>query len=598
MRILWRQLLRARPTAAIGALVVALGACASSSPAPSRPVSLAEAPVDTLDAEPLPENVATALLLGSALLEGDNPRSALGYYRFAYEAVPGDPEIGRRLVDVALRAGQARVALDTLEDLVERYPDDADLARQRAQLLAMVGTTEQALEAARALIDQDPSDLFALELQADLLQESGDAEGALGSIDRLIEQDPQEPLWWIRRGDLLLGIGRAEEAEQAWRRALELDPGSIDAIDRLSDLMRGQGREDELLAMLEELAAQDVLGPAQQARLADLYLARGDRERTVDLLVPMARRGELEPRARLILADLLASLDRSDEAIEILEALVDEPGHDKPMILRTIGELHLDVGQPQRAVDVLRRAVAADPDDGNAHASLLLAITQADPRLVAGGAPEDAREEFERRLEAARAAVDPLSARQNFVVGAILRRIGRPEQAKPLLAQAAALDAGNEQILYELAVAQETSRDYEGARATLETLLALDPDDPHLKNFYGYLLADQGWELERAEALIRDAVAAEPDNGAYVDSLGWVLFRRGEYEEALDHLIRAVNLTGDDPVVLEHVGECLAALERYDEALRSFERALAVGGPEDRLVPRIEAMREALRENP
>jgi tetratricopeptide (TPR) repeat protein len=542
--------------------------------------------------------VATALLLGSALLEGGDARSALGYYRFAHESMPDDPVLARRYVGVALEAGRADTALTTLEDLVERFPDDLGLARQHAQLLAMTGRTDEALAATEDLLERFPGDPFGRELRIDLLQQTGRTEEALAAVDAMIEDEPEEAAWRIRRGDLLLELERPEETEVAWRRALELDPASIEAVDRISELLRVQGREDELLVLLEDLVDQDALGPTQQARLADLYLARGDRERTVELLLPMARDGVLEPRARMIVADLLASLDRRREAIDVLEPMIDEPSADPARVRRTIGELAMELDDYDRAVRELRRAASAAPEDGDAHVSLLLAMTQANPDLLTGSAGDREASAFRRWLDRAADAVSDDSVRQNFLLGALLRREGSTERAQPWLERAAELDPDNFQVLYDLAVVQESNRDFEGARATLERLLELEPDDAHLKNFYGYLLADQGWELERAERLIREAVAEEPDNGAYVDSLGWVLYRQGEYEKALDHLIEAVNLLGDDPVVLEHVGECLAALGRHSEALRSFERAVMAGGDPERLEERIEAMREAMREQP
>ena len=82
---------------------------------------------------------------------------------------------------------------------------------------------------------------------------------------------------------------------------------------------------------------------------------------------------------------------------------------------------------------------------------------------------------------------------------------------------------------------------------------------------------------------MREALAAEPNNGAYLDSLGWVFYRRGEYEDAFDYLVQAVNMLPEDPVVLEHLGHALRAMGRHREAQQSYERALANGGDRERL---------------
>jgi Flp pilus assembly protein TadD len=74
--------------------------------------------------------------------------------------------------------------------------------------------------------------------------------------------------------------------------------------------------------------------------------------------------------------------------------------------------------------------------------------------------------------------------------------------------------------------------------------------------------------------------------------MGWVLYREGRLDEALEELIRAVNIVGDDPIVLEHLGDCLRDLGRTDEARRTYERALEVGGDAERLQGRIDALEE------
>lgn len=595
---------RPRPTTvSLLLLVVVLAACASS-PAPEvDPDPRGEPPTDRPIApqvEPLPqlpERVPTALLLGSMLLESGNLRSALSYYRFAWESTRDDPDIGSRYVDLALRLGQVDAALDALDVLVQTFPADTVFARQRAELLALTDQPERALAAIDSLLAQDPEDEFSRHLRVDVLLSAGRPVEALRAIDGLIDDDPEQVFWRVRRGDVLLELGKPKRAEKEWMGAVVADTTSVDAIDRLAEFTRAEERPGDLIEFLEDRDEAGELGSPQRARLADLYLALDRREEAVAILLPMASRGELDARGRRVVADLLASLDRRDEAIELLVPLIEDPSPESAEALRTIGELRMEQGDAEGAVEMLERSVQLEPQDGDAHVSLLLAMTQAVPGLLDDSASDAARENFERALARAVTAVSDESLRQNFLMGAILRRVDRTGEAQPYLERAAALGPDDRRVLYDLAVVQESNRDYEGARSTLARLVALDPEDPHLKNFYGYLLADQGWELERAEELIRDAVAAEPENGAYIDSLGWVLFRLGRYEEALGHLIDAVNRVGDDPVVLEHLAECLAALDRHDEALRTFERARAIGGDDfGHLEGRIEAMREAVRE--
>src|SRR5206468_823794 len=106
-----------------------------------------------------------------------------------------------------------------------------------------------------------------------------------------------------------------------------------------------------------------------------------------------------------------------------------------------------------------------------------------------------------------------------------------------------------------------------------------------------YLYAEQGKNLEKAEAMIRKALKEEPDNSAYLDSLGWVLFKRGKVKEALDPLEKAVtHPSGADATIHEHLGDVYFRLQQTAKAKAAWEKAEALGAkatPPDKRLPEI-----------
>ncbi|CAM2008554.1 Tetratricopeptide repeat protein [Acanthopleuribacter pedis] len=114
--------------------------------------------------------------------------------------------------------------------------------------------------------------------------------------------------------------------------------------------------------------------------------------------------------------------------------------------------------------------------------------------------------------------------------------------------------------------------------ALYDSLLAADPENPSLNNNYGYFLADVGVGLRKAEFLIQRALDAAPENGAYLDSLGWVLYRQGRYQQARDVLERALEIEPNDPEKLAHLGDVLAALGLYREAKACWSKAMDLKG--------------------
>jgi Flp pilus assembly protein TadD len=132
----------------------------------------------------------------------------------------------------------------------------------------------------------------------------------------------------------------------------------------------------------------------------------------------------------------------------------------------------------------------------------------------------------------------------------------------------------------------------------MQRAIQINPSNAAALNYLGYTYAEMGTRLDEAESLVRRALAIEPDDGFYVDSLGWVYYQRGDFQSARQHLERAVELAGDDPTVTEHLGDVYERLHMYDEALRVYRDALARSTESDqirRLKDKVSTVERAAR---
>jgi tetratricopeptide (TPR) repeat protein len=124
----------------------------------------------------------------------------------------------------------------------------------------------------------------------------------------------------------------------------------------------------------------------------------------------------------------------------------------------------------------------------------------------------------------------------------------------------------------------ERDRDYARAEEAFRAVIARDPAHAQALNYLGYMLADRGERLDEAVALIERALAIDPGNGSYLDSLGWACFRLRRYEDARTHLTEAASQLPTNSVVQDHLGDALAALGRHADAIGAWQRALAGDG--------------------
>ncbi len=126
----------------------------------------------------------------------------------------------------------------------------------------------------------------------------------------------------------------------------------------------------------------------------------------------------------------------------------------------------------------------------------------------------------------------------------------------------------------------ERQKKYDKAEEAFHKVLADDPKDAMTLNYLGYMLADRGTRLDEALGYIRRAVALDPQNGAYLDSLGWVYYKMGNYELAEENLRRASERMGDDPTIHDHLGELYMKTGRVKLAATQLG-ALAGGVEQD-----------------
>jgi tetratricopeptide (TPR) repeat protein len=145
-------------------------------------------------------------------------------------------------------------------------------------------------------------------------------------------------------------------------------------------------------------------------------------------------------------------------------------------------------------------------------------------------------------------------------------------------------DAESEQqwfIYYARAITYERQDQWEAAEADFRKALALNPDQPQVLNYLGYSLVQKKIKLDEALDMIERAIAARPNSGYIIDSLGWALFKLGRYDEAVPHMERAAELMSIDPVVNDHLGDVYWAVGREREAEFMWKRALSFVDWED-----------------
>ena len=155
----------------------------------------------------------------------------------------------------------------------------------------------------------------------------------------------------------------------------------------------------------------------------------------------------------------------------------------------------------------------------------------------------------------------------------------RGPDAVKVLQEAQAKFPGDTTIGFELGAVFDKQKKFADAEAAFRQVLQQEPDNAPALNYIGYMLAERGERLNESVDLLKKALAIEPDNGSYLDSLGWAYYKADQLALAVDNLQRAADQLKANSVIQDHYGDVLFKLSRFDEAIAAWTRAL--GGDND-----------------
>jgi tetratricopeptide (TPR) repeat protein len=542
--------------AALLAATVLTGAVAVPAVAEANGANPAPAPASVR--APEPASAVGGYLAGRYAQHRDDWHAASLYMAAALAADPADEALLRRTFVLKLGEGQVDAAIVLAGRLAAR---DAETQLATALLAAAelaAGHPDEAGKRLTALPRDGMGRYIAPLLSAWQRMAAGKPDEALAALAPLGAASGFSPLMELHSGLLLDLAGRADEAAGHYARVAGED-APLRVVQVVGSFHERHGRRDEARRLYETFhranpdsmmvepliraldaggtAAPVVADPVQGAAEAMFDIASALHHEGVEESALLFSRIALylNPRlglARLMLGDILAARDHQDRAIDEFTPLQGDPMLGWLARLRNADALaHEDrIGD---AIVMLEELAAERPERSDA--------------LVRLG---DLYRQDKRFAEAAKAytlAIDRLD--------------GLEERHWPLL--------------YARAISYDRSDDWARAEADLVQALEVSPDQPALLNYLGYTWVDRGINLPRARSMIERAVELKPKDGYIVDSLGWALYRLGDFDGAVARLERAVELRPQDATINDHLGDAYWRVGRGVEARFQWERALA-----------------------
>jgi tetratricopeptide (TPR) repeat protein len=516
-----------------------------------------EAPAPSTEVDPVYE-----ILVGE--IAGHRGRLDLSTEHYLRAAeVSGDPKIAERAVRIGIFAQDEKLSLDAALRWLELEPDNLEAHQVAAALYIRNGMAAPAIAHLERVVQAkqgDPRQGFMLVFA--LLGRESNTDVVMDVMTELVARHEENPYAHFALGHLALRADRPGESLTASRRATELDPTLTDAYVLESRALVELGRMDEALERLDQVVRSFP----------------DDRE------------------LRLAYARMLVEARAYEKARVEFEAL-HRIAPDDPDLLHTLALLSIEAKRLDDAERYLKQLRATGKRIDDAHYYLgRIADTRREYEeaigwynlVLQGEYRLDAQVRIARmlaKLEDIEAARDHLArlrdqstdsatnVRLFLAEGEILRDAREFYQAMEIYDRGLTEFPGNTDLLYARALTAEKVDRIDWLERDINTILEREPDNAHALNALGYTLADRTNRLDEAMRYIKRAMELEPNEPAIIDSMGWVNYRMGNYDEALKYLRRAVGMM-QDPEIAAHLGEVLWVSGRHDEARRVWERAL------------------------
>lgn len=554
---------------------------------------------------------------------------------------PQDPYVAYERAEILLESGRIDRAVAELRRTASQFPDLYEAQRLLGRILldqarGQRSELEGALFHLRRAYELRPGDTTSGMIVYQVLASIGEVEEASRVIQEISDRNPDNPIVNLNLANLMTRLGRTAEAQQALERVVAVDAGNSAAILQLVDIYQTAGEWQKAAQVLEGLAAQDPINRDLQRQLGYFHLRAGNAEKAHTQFRSLYEAEPLDKRHRFFLAEALNDLERYDEAEELYRGLIAEEPND-PEFLVSLGLNLMGQRRFEDAAGVFERLLAVEgiPAGVQTLAKTQLATVQhfhgdydealrraqevvRGPRGLNTAAVSlvlDVHRKQENH-EAAIAFLRPLVAEQPDELPLqarlleFLLRAERFDEAEPLIEKISGMhenaplllaqiytevelherslaileplhreDDASRPIAFQLGASYERAGRISDAEKTFLAILDRNPEDAATLNYLGYMWADRNEKLERARTMIERAVQLDPKNAAYLDSLGWVYYRLGDFEQAEKYLIDAATIMPWDPTIQEHVGDVFARQGRFGKALEHYRIALRLEPP-------------------
>ncbi|MCF8068438.1 MAG: tetratricopeptide repeat protein [Desulfobacterales bacterium] len=562
-------------------------------------------------------------------INGDLPR-AVHYLLKAIDIDPYELYLQKELAILYLNQRDTSSALAVVEKMLELEPDNVETLVIYGKIKQTLKDDDAAKKAYEKALLLDPAQRDVYIFLGNIYLDAGEYEKAEQIYDKLVKQYDDAYVGHFFLGKIYVEQGHFLKAEKAFNRTLELrpdleephlaliklykdysgvDPEVVvvtvkpsDTIGRIS-IGRYGFYNDNVLNVIKEynpgLKSADNIQIGQTLRfpgqlsekgllldkndkifeqymalfemnpnnveagieLSGYYQRVGKKDKAASILKDLGRRIDTETDIIRYIVQYYIEKERFDETLFILDGM--RVGAPESSVINYLTGLSYDGKNEKESALASFKKISRDSpfyQDAIIHIAYLYNEL---------GQVENAVKYLNEELEIAPDNIDLM-----LYLGSFYEDTDEFEKAETILKKGIKLEPENVRMHFRLGVIYDKWGRKDASIAAMKEVLKIDPAHANAMNYIGYTYADMGKNLDEAEQLIIEALKQKPDDGYITDSLGWVYYKKGDYDKAVLYLLKAFELVPDDPTILEHLGDAYLKKNDHDQALEFYKRSL------------------------
>ncbi len=480
------------------------------------------------------------------------------------------------------------VSLSGPLDNLRIIKQDADLKKKSTAYALFIqgviyeneGDFENAKKSFYKAIENDSSIYMQLHLM-ELYVKMRELEDADRLFKEIVKKSPNNKRAYVLKGTIEMIRANTKSAEKYFQKAIDLGENNVTVMLDLARLYAIDRIYDKAASLLDRAIKQDPDNLETLFRSSVIFIKMNSFNRALDVLKKLETLRPDWAEVKVTIAEIYEYQKKYENAIEEYNKILKLYPLKEKIYLR-IAALYQKLGKIKEALNTFNVLIDINPSNYVYYIqTALLQYSQGDLEAAI------------KTLEKARNN-DKVKNNSDicYLLGRMYVEEGKLNKAAEQFEKAVLINPHDISSRLQLAYVYENLGKKDKVRSVLEDAYSVFPDNPEVLNFLGYFYANNDIKLEKAYELIEKALEKEPEKGAFLDSMGWVLFKMGKNKEALTYLKRAIEKLPDDPVILEHIGDVYNKMNDKEKALEYWEKSLVKQPKNDKIKEKINKLRK------